>query len=115
MNILRHWKFVFADERREREIYIFPWLQVRITRHHLTSSLRSYRRVMNSMFSSMAFRVRCLVWYVNSVGSIVARARDSWVRILLGEVDRAGVSIGSRWMRMSGRDGYLYLYNWHNN
>ena len=28
----------------EREIYIFPWLQVRITgpRHHLTSSLRSY-------------------------------------------------------------------------
>ena len=38
--------FIFLGRRgeREREIYIFPWLQVRITgpRHHLTSSLRSY-------------------------------------------------------------------------
>ena len=33
-----------GGDQRERETYIFPWLQVRITgpRHHLTSSLRSY-------------------------------------------------------------------------
>ena len=36
---------------REREIYIFPWSQVRITgpRYHLTSSLRGYRRGMTRL------------------------------------------------------------------
>ena len=51
------------DGERERKIYIFPWLQVRITgpRHHLTSSLRSYRRSMTRLDAIYSvFRV----WYL---------------------------------------------------
>ena len=39
------------ERERERKIYIFLWLQVHITgpRHHLTSSLWSYRRGMTRL------------------------------------------------------------------
>ena len=58
------------SREREREIYIFPWLQVRITgpRHHLTSSLQHYAQGYDKTgrylqyVSSMVSRVRCLVW-----------------------------------------------------
>ena len=62
---------VEEEVERERGIYMFPWLQVRITgpTHHLTSSLQNYaegydKTGVYSMFSSMASRVRCLVWSV---------------------------------------------------
>ena len=59
-------------EQREREIYIFPWLQVRITgpRYHLTSSLRNYAQGYDKTgrYLQYVFKyglwVRCLVWYM---------------------------------------------------
>jgi hypothetical protein len=47
---------------RERDIYILPWLQVRITgpRHHLTSSLRNYAQGYD--------KTGCYLQYVSKYG-----------------------------------------------
>jgi hypothetical protein len=63
---------VCSERERERDIYILPWLQVRITgpRHHLTSSLRNYAQGYDKTgcylqyVSSMVSRVRCPALYV---------------------------------------------------
>ena len=84
---------------REREIYIFPWLQVRITgpRHHLTSSLGSYRRSMTVF--TVCLRVWSLgyaAWFGVLFGRFYCRSRGSCVRFSLGEVGEV-VSIGFHW------------------
>ena len=62
-NLDRHLGRSTKRDKKKREIYIFPWLQVHITgpRHHLTSSLRSYAQGYNKTrrylqyISSMVF------------------------------------------------------------
>jgi hypothetical protein len=66
--------FLAGGREREREIYISPWLQVRITgpRHHLTSSLRATRRGTTRLMSiynmfqvwSLGCAARSSMWFV---------------------------------------------------
>jgi hypothetical protein len=69
--VTKLWK---RRSEREREIYIFLWLQVRITgpRHHLTSSLRATRRGTTRLTSiynrfqvwSLGCAARSSMWFV---------------------------------------------------
>ena len=67
---------------RERDIYIFPWLQVRITgpRHHLTSSLRKYGQGHDKTGRYLQYVFKYGLYgtlpglVCDSVGSIVAYA-----------------------------------------
>ena len=56
------WDLAYVMLEREREIYIFLWLQVHITgpRHHLTSSLRGYAQGYD--------KTRCYLQYVFEYG-----------------------------------------------
>jgi len=63
----------WRNGEREREIYIFLWLQLHVTgpRHHLASSLRIRAQgdmtrgdVSTTWFTGMVSRVRCLVAYM---------------------------------------------------
>ena len=84
MGLLFLERFSFLDKLSflSREIYIFPWLQVRITgpRNHLTSSLRNYAQGYDKTGRYLQYVFKyglqgTLPGLVHdSVGSAVARA-----------------------------------------